>query len=212
MTAAPAKETTTQPTSEPPVTAEESEPEPSGRNLGPLYAQNRDFLGWLCIPGTEIDYPVMHTPGDPQKYLRRNFEGKYSTSGVPFLDYRCRAECGNFIIYGHNMKNGTMFGTLKRYTDRDFLDEHPIIEWETESGCARYEVFAVAYVQKTDDWYGFIDAEDEAAYMEWIESIRSKAMLTTGALLAYGQRLLTLSTCHGSGKNGRLLVVAAQIQ
>ncbi len=190
----------------------EPEPPPQGRNLAPLYAQNRDFLGWLCIPGTEIDYPIMHTPSNPQKYLRRSFDGKYSVSGVPFLDYRCSAESDNLIVYGHNMKNGTMFGTLKRYTDRDFLDEHPIIECETESGCARYKVFAVAYVQKTDDWYSFIDAEGEADYAEWIKYIHSKAMLTADIVPAYGQRLLTLSTCHGSGKDGRLLVVAARIQ
>ena len=184
---------------------------PKGRNLAPLYAQNGDFLGWLCIPGTEIDYPVMHTPYEPQKYLRRNFEGKYSTSGVPFLDYRCTVESDNLIIYGHNMSNGTMFAGLKRYTDKDFLAEHPVIEWETAEGCVRYEVFAVVTVKKTDDWYGFIDAQDESDFLNWTEYIRSKAMLTSDAVPAYGRQLLTLSTCHGFGKDGRLLVVAVEI-
>lgn len=189
---------------------EETEPV-ERRNLAPLYAQNSDLLGWLCIPGTEIDYPVMHTPYEPQKYLRRNFEGKYSVSGVPFLDYRCTAESDNLIIYGHNMSNGTMFAGLKRYTDKDYLAEHPVIEWETAEGCVRYEVFAVVTVKKTDDWYGFIDVQDESDFLNWTEYIRSKAMLTTDAVPAYGRQLLTLSTCHGSGKDGRLLVVAVEI-
>ena len=187
------------------------EPVEQRRNLAPLYAQNSDFLGWLCIPGTEIDYPVMHTPNDPQKYLRRNFDGEYSSSGVPFLDYRCNTDSDNLIIYGHNMGNGTMFGTLKRYTEKEHLAEYPSIEWETESGCVRYKIFAVAYVQKTDDWYGFIDAKDETTYTEWLKYIRSKAMLTTDVVPVYGQQLLTLSTCHGSGRDGRLLVVAVSL-
>ena len=104
-----------------------------------------------------------------------------------------------------------MFGTLKRYTDRDYFAAHPVIEWETEEGCARYEVFAVAYVQKTDGWYGFINAQDEADFLNWMEYIRSKAMLTADAVPAYGRQFLTLSTCHGSGKDGRLLVVAVEM-
>lgn len=197
----------TEETDEPPA----EEPAEERRNLTPLYEQNADFLGWLCIPDTEINYPVMHTPNDPQKYLRRNFSGEYSSSGVPFLDWRCGTGSDNLIIYGHNMNNGTMFGTLKRYTDKDYLAEHPIIEWETESGCERYAVFAVVYVQKTDDWYGFITATDAAWYYEQISNIRCRAMLSTEIVPVYGQQLLTLSTCHGSGKNGRLLVIAVQI-
>ncbi len=189
---------------------EETEPV-ERRNLAPLYVQNSDFLGWLCIPGTGIDYPVMHTPDEPQKYLRHNFEGEYSASGVPFLDYRCTAESDDLIIYGHNMRNNTMFGTLRRYTDRAYLTAHPTIEWETAAGCSGYKIFAVVTVKKTDDWYGFINAQDETDFLKWIEYIRSKAVLTTDAVPAYGQQLLTLSTCYGSSKDGRLLVVASKI-
>ena len=72
-------------------------------------------------------------PNDPQKYLRKNFEGKYSVSGVPFLDYRCTPDT-NLIIYGHNMKNGTMFSDLKKYLDKTFREQHPVIELETADG------------------------------------------------------------------------------
>ena len=86
---------------------EAKEPTEKKRNIQPILLQNGDCIGWLCIPNTNINYPVMHTPNEPQKYLRLNFDKKYSSSGVPFLDYRCSEET-NLIIYGHNMKNGTM--------------------------------------------------------------------------------------------------------
>ena len=89
----------------------DDKPEPV-RSLAPLFAQNSDCIGWLSIPDTQLNYPVMYTPESPQKYLRRNFDGGYSQSGIPFLDYRCDTGCTNRMIYGHNMKNRTMFGTL----------------------------------------------------------------------------------------------------
>lgn len=93
-----------------------TEPVAELRDLTELFAQNPDCIGWLCVPGTQIDYPVMFTPEEPQRYLRRSFYGAYSQSGVPFMDFRCD-ENSNLILYGHNMKNGTMFGNLTGYTD-----------------------------------------------------------------------------------------------
>ena len=104
--------------------SEQTERPAAERNIQALITENADCIGWLSIDGTNISYPVMHTPSDPQKYLRRNFYGKYSQSGVPFLDRRCDLQSTNLIIYGHNMKNGTMFSDLKRYVDRDFLNAH----------------------------------------------------------------------------------------
>ena len=180
------------------------------RNLAPLFEQNSECVGWICIPNTGVDYPVMHTPEQPQKYLRLDFYGQYSVSGVPFLEGRCSLEGDHLIIYGHNMKNGTMFGSLKQYTDRAYLSGHPAIEFETASGCVRYEVFAVAVVNKYDDWYSFTEAADEAAYQEQVSRIREKALLVTEAVPVYGGQLLTLSTCYGSGSDNRLLVIAAE--
>ena len=104
---------------EPTVTTAQTESEPAEqsaaeRNIQALIAENADCIGWLSIDGTNISYPVMHTPSNPQKYLRRNFYGRYSQSGVPFLDGRCDLQSTNLIIYGHNMKNGTMFSDLKK--------------------------------------------------------------------------------------------------
>ena len=91
------------------------EPQEQRRDLSELFAMNDDFVGWLYIPDTDINYPVMHTTDDPERYLRRNFHGEYSESGVPFLDFRCTLDSDNLIIYGHNMMNGTMFAGLRGY-------------------------------------------------------------------------------------------------
>ena len=92
----------------------------STRNLTPLFEANRDCIGWIYIPNTAVNYPVMFTPKEPQKYLRKNFEGEYSVSGVPFLDGASTMEYDNLIIYGHNMKNGTMFSDITQYRDKAY--------------------------------------------------------------------------------------------
>lgn len=193
-------------------TSEPSEDTEPMRDLSALFAQNRDCIGWLSIPNTTINYPVMHTPENPQKYLRRSFYGAYSQSGVPFLDYRCSLDSTNLIIYGHNMKNGTMFSDLKNYLDQTFLEEHPTIELQTADGMDKYTVFAVAAVQKTDAWYSFIAAADSADFTGQIEMVIQKSLYDTGITPVLGQQILTLSTCYGSGKDGRLLVAAVKTQ
>jgi sortase B len=175
---------------EPTVTTAQTESEPTERpaaerNIQALMTENADCIGWLSIDGTNISYPIMHTPSDPQKYLRRNFYGKYSQSGVPFLDGRCDIQSTNLIIYGHNMRNGTMFSDLKRYVDRDFLNAHRIVKFETVDGIRYYTVTEVLKTNTADPWYNRIASED-------------------------GSRCLILSTCYGSDKDGRLLIIAAE--
>ena len=175
---------------EPTVTAAQTESElterpAAERNIQALITENADCIGWLSIDGTTISYPVMHTPSDPQKYLRRNFYGKYSQSGVPFLDGRCDLQSTNLIIYGHNMKNGTMFSDLKRYVDRDFLNAHRTVKFETTDGVQTFIVTEALKTNTSDAWYDRIAAED-------------------------GSRCLILSTCYESGKDGRLLIIAAE--
>lgn len=181
------------------------------RDLSGLFSQNGDCIGWLCIPDTAVNYPVMHTPDNPQKYLRRSFYGEYSLSGVPFLDWRCDLQSDHLIVYGHNMKNGTMFSSLRNYTDPAFCAEHPVIEFQTADGVEQYTVFAVAAVQKTDTWYSFIHAADSTDFTEQAAEIMQKSLYNTGVTPVFGQQIITLSTCYGSGKNGRLIVAAVKM-
>ena len=164
--------------------AEPTEQPAAERNIQALIAENADCVGWLSVDGTNISYPVMHTPSDPQKYLRRNFYGKYSQSGVPFLDGRCNLQSTNLIIYGHNMRNGAMFSDLKKYVDREFLNAHRTVKFETVDGVQTFTVTEVLKTNTSNEWYNRIAAEDG--------------------------RHLILSTCYGSGKDGRLLIIAAE--
>lgn len=190
--------------------ADPAEPKPKHkRNLAPLFAENRDCVGWVSIPGTVLDYPVMYTPLEPQKYLRRNFYGEYSYSGVPFLDETCSIDEGNLILYGHSMKNGTMFGSLLDYLKEDFWREHPIIEFETEEGLDTYRIFAVVSLSSEDAWYTYLESGDEESFNRNIDRMLQKANYVTGVVPAYGDRLLTLSTCYGTDEDGRLVVLAA---
>lgn len=181
MTEAPAESVTDAETE---TSAEPTEQPAAERNIPALIAENADCIGWLSVDGTNISYPVMHTPSDPQKYLRRNFYGKYSQSGVPFLDGRCDLQSSNLIIYGHNMRNGTMFSDLKKYVDREFLNAHRTVKFETVDGIRCFTVTNVLKTNTSDAWYDRITAE--------------------------GGRRLILSTCYGSGKDGRLLIIAAE--
>lgn len=181
MTEAPAESVTDTKTE---TSAEPTEQSTTEHNIPALIAVNGDCIGWLSIAGTSISYPVMYTPSEPQKYLRRSFYGQYSQSGVPFLDGRCNLQSTNLIIYGHNMKNGTMFSDLKRYVDREFLNAHRTVKFETVDGIRYYTVAEVLKTNTSDAWYNRIAAED--------------------------CRRLILSTCYGSAKDGRLLIIAAE--
>lgn len=189
----------------------ETEPEPIfTRNLNPLFEKNNDCIGWICIPHTAVDYPVMHTPQDSQKYLRKNFDCEYSSSGVPFLQGNNTLDSDNLIIYGHNMKNGTMFSDITNYGEKSFCDEHPTIEFETGYGLKLYTVFAVVQVKNNDEWYRFTISANATDYENKITEIQEAALYTTDIIPQYGQQLLTLSTCYGNNKSDRLIVIAVE--
>lgn len=153
------------------------------RNLNPLFEMNSDCVGWINIEGTNINYPVMHTPNSPQKYLRKNFNGEYSQSGVPFVDARCSVDGGTVILYGHNMKNGTQFSDLKKYLSTDFSNTHKNIEFQTKAGVRIYTVIDVKKTDIYDEIYNQINPQDDT---------------------------LILSTCYGSAKSDRLIVIAKE--
>ena len=174
-----------------------------------LISMNGDCIGWISIDQTEVNYPVMCTPGWPQKYLRMNFYQQCSDSGVPFLDSRCTTDSDNLIIYGHNMKNGTMFSSLVEYVNEGRIPSTQRILFETEDGAQEFEVFAVAVVDKSDSWYSFINAGSEDGFNESVQRIIRKANILGGEIPRYGDRLMTLSTCYGS-RNSRLIIIAKE--
>lgn len=183
-----------------------------------LKEQNPDFFGWLCMEDTQLNYPVMHTPDDPQHYLHRDFEGETSQSGVPFMDASCREDCGNYLIYGHNMKNGTMFAPLLFYADREYWAQHPTIRFDTLDGSGEYAVLAAfyseIYPQDARDvfrFYQYIDLRQADDFDGYCAKARKAALYDTGVSAEFGDQLLTLSTCSYHKENGRFVVVARKI-
>ena len=179
-----------------------------------LYEQNHDLFGWLRIDDTPINYPVMHTPDEPQYYLRRAFDKSDSQSGTPFLDGACFEGCGNYIIYGHHMKNETMLGTLPKYADKEYWEQHRTICFDTLYEHGEYEVIAAFYgkaIAKGDPgfrYYQYTDLTDPAVFEEYMEQVNAAAIYDTEITAEYGDELITLSTCSYHTTDGRFVVVA----
>lgn len=191
------------------------EPGDINKGLLDLHDQNPDCICWLKIPDTVIDYPVMYRPDDKNFYLERDFNGEYAVHGSLFIDEDCDPErCDNLIIYGHHMHDGSMFAGLEEYKKEDFCKFHRYIWLDTLHGRETYEVMAAfavpVYTGNDFEYYAFTEAQDEAEYDEFIDECKKRSYYRIGATAHYGQRLLTLSTCEYSHKNGRMVVVAVK--
>lgn len=191
---------------------------PNGAKFAALRDKNSDFIGWISIDGTNLDFPVMYAPTNKDFYLRHDFNKEYSIYGVPYLDEKttlgANAESDNLIIYGHNMKTGTIFGCLTGYKKADYYQQHPYIEFDTVYGDAQYEVFAAFAIDVVNDtsfvYNQYVDM-DEESYNAYVEEVCRRSDVDTGIRPAYGEQLLTLSTCEYSTDNGRFAVVARRV-
>ena len=124
--------------------------EAQGHDISILQEENPECVGWVSIEGTDIDYPVMCSPNDPDYYLDHSFERTSNRHGVPFLDSRCNIDTAdNLIIYGHHFVEGEMFSTLHKYASYSFYEDHPIITLETVEGISQYHIAAVLRVSGT---------------------------------------------------------------
>lgn len=179
-------------------------------SVSDLLSMNSECFGWISISGTNINYPVMHTSSNPQKYLNKNFYGEYSFSGTPFLDSRCFADSTNLIIYGHHMNNGTMFADLCNYTNYSYFTKHPTVVLETKDGAFSYSVFSVMRVKSDDVWYKFLTTDLDKTYEKWVSYAKTKSLYNTEITPVYGHQILTLSTCYGYNQDDRILVLAVR--
>lgn len=182
------------------------------RRYEELRRQNGDMMGWLSVPDTRLDCPVMYTPDEPEKYLRRAFDGSYALSGSLFLGEGCTPEGNHLIIYGHNMQDGTMFGSLPAFAEADYAREHAI----TLDTLRREGTFAVVgafYCQAEEGdfpYYQYTAFADEAQQAAYIDRVLELSLYDSGVRPAWGDRVLTLSTCSYIGDAGRFVVVAAE--
>lgn len=184
-----------------------------------LYQTNHDFIGWIKIADTNIDYPVMYTPNDSENgeyYIHRDFEGEYSAAGLPFIDKNCKIESptDNIIIYGHNMNAGTMFHDIMKYEDKEFYESHKTFSFDTIYGDGSYEVVAMFYGQILEEesenfkYYEFVNAGSEEEFTNYVNNIKAMSLIDTGVDVEYGDTLVTLSTCAYHVKDGRFAVIA----
>ena len=182
-----------------------------------LYQQNNDMVGWIKIDGTDINYPVMYKNDSNDYYMYRNFEGKDQKSGVPFMDMECNLaeRSDNVIIYAHNMRNGSMFAPLLDYSDKDFLAEHRIINFDTLYKKNKYKIISVFRTQVGSahefKYYNFINASSEADFENFVDGVKQLSLHEIEDDAVYGDYLLTLSTCSYNRKNERFVVVAKKI-
>lgn len=185
---------------------------------GEAYVLNNDLVGWLRIDGTNINYPVMQSPEDPDYYLYRDFYKNSSKGGCLYAQAECdiNTPSDNITIYGHNTRGGAiMFNALNGYTQKSFWESHRYIQFDTLTEHHTYEIIAVfktsANLEEGFSYHKFIDAADEGEFDEFINTCKELAFYDTGVTAAYGDKLITLSTCEYTLNNGRLAVLAKRI-
>lgn len=183
-----------------------------------LFNQNNDLAGWLAIEDTVIDYPVMQCD-DNDFYLHHDFEKRESKYGELFVKAGCPldGESINILIYGHHMKDGSMFGSLKKYEKQEYYEEHPYIRFDTLYEQFTYEIMAVFRSQVYEDsedvfkYYQYYGELAEGDFLEFYQNIKDMSLYDTGVDAVYGDALLMLSTCAYHVKNGRFVIVAKRI-
>ena len=183
-----------------------------------VHQKNQKLIGWVKIDDTIIDYPVMQTINN-EYYLDHNFNQEEDRNGCIFMDYQCDVVkgCDNIILYGHHMKSGKMFGTLNKYSSESYFEEHPVIQFDTIYEKGKYQVMYVfrSKVYSEEDvtfkYYQFINAASEMEFNSYLNEMAALSLYDTEVTAAYGDKLLTLSTCDYQEKKGRFVVVAKKI-
>jgi sortase B len=167
---------------------------------------NSDVVAWLRCDGTVLDYPIVQT-ADNETYLHIMFDGTEYKQGCPFLD------CGNSpdfsdqnsVIYGHHMKDGSMFAVISQYKEQGFYEEHPTMQLYTPT--ADYEVllFAGGVFHNEDDVWRTAFS-DQTQWEQWLELVQRESRFSSQVQPVYGQRILTLSTCSYEFENAKFVL------
>lgn len=211
-------ETTEEPTE---ATTEEPEPELTER-AKELLEQNPDTVGYVVVDGTEVDNPVVQTT-DNEYYLSVGFDGEEFRAGTVFMDYQ--ATIGpytdewseNIVLYGHNMADNTMFGSLRRYRqDPEYYKEYPFITFSSNYADYTYVMIGLVITSGNSDadfpYWRMIDLDDEETFDSYISSVEEKNMIDNPIDVTYGDSLLTLSTCYSDDDNSRFIIVARRLR
>ncbi len=179
---------------------------------------NSDIVGWLSVEDSLIDYPIVHTPNNIEYYLRRDIEKKYSISGVPFIGVGSSLEplADNLLIYGHNMDNDTMFGSLENYFDSEYLESHKFIEVYSEGVLYTYEVIALFVEDVTVgnghfEYYNYLNWETRSVE-EYSNTLSRMSSIPLEVPLTAEDDIITLSTCSYQSQHARTVVIGKLIE
>lgn len=179
-------------------------------NLSKLKTINEDTAGWIQVPNTFVNYPFVQA-NDNEYYLNHSFNKKKNNAGWLFMDYRNTKDLNNknLIIYGHNRKDKTMFGTLKQLTNQNWFNNksNNIIKISMESGNSNWQIFSVYIIETTND-YIKTSFQSDNEYQEFIDMIKNRSIVSFDTNVTISDKILTLSTCHGSYKK---LVIHAKL-
>lgn len=178
------------------------------KNLDVLRTINEDVIGWITIPDTPISYPIMKGE-DNEYYLKTTWNRESNFVGSIFLECMNSPDFTDFntIVYGHNMFDDTMFGSLNEYKNLDYWKEHPYVYTYDDRGCHRYEVFAAYVADVESDTYRLGFSKDEAK-TDFIQYCLSESEIDTGIIPTVNDKILTLSTCTNYGYSTRWVVQA----
>ena len=193
-----------------------------------------DVVGYISIPDTVVNYPVMQNKDDVEGeefFLEHDFYGNSSHLGSIYLDFRCNFDVvgsdkhlsvptsDNLIVYGHDMRDESMFGSLRKYAGQDdYYENHPIIEINSNYREYTFKIYGYFIADATDttdtrfEYWNYIDFQNEGEFYDYVNEIKRRTLRLTDVDVKYGDRLLTLSTCSSMINNGRLVVCARMLR
>jgi sortase B len=178
-------------------------------DLCALRQTNADVLGWIHIPDTPISYPLLQAE-DNQTYLNKTWDGANNSAGSIYLECKNEPDFSNFntLIYGHRMKNGSMFGSLGNYSQQEYFSEHPYVYIITDDSVLQYEIFSAYEAPVVSDTYR-LHVEDEETKQAVLEYSIASSVLKSAQVPTTADSILTLSTCTGTGTYHSRWVVQA---
>lgn len=174
-----------------------------------MQAVNANIKGWLTVPGTNIDYPVLQSnKAEPDYYLHRSYKKRYAEAGSIYLQYDCNPEMSrSTVVYGHHMLYDAMFTELTKYNYFSFWKAHQTFLYENASGKRSYEIFAVLHISPVSFSFNRTQFADDADFARFLSALKSKAIYNTEVTATAKDKIMMLVTCSYEQRNGRTIVI-----
>ena len=187
---------------------EEDEKKELNEQVQELNQSYDDSIGWIYIPDTNINYPIMQSE-DNEYYLHRSYDGSYLYSGSVFLDWRCNSDFSGDVnmLYGHNMQNGSMFADVVNFINKDYFDSHKYGWLTTEDSVYRIEFFSVSQPQSCSGVYNVMRAGDK-----WLRKLKSCSLIFKNPQVSEDDSMISLSTCTNSEGSSRTVLTGKLVE